>query len=151
MHRLLQGDVGAGKTVVALAGMLIAVQGGYQAALMAPTEVLAEQHFLAMNDLLSELNVSDAATLSRNRPLAIGLLTSSISAKERALLLDRLKNKELDLVVGTHALVMEGVEFASLGMVIIDEQHRFGVEQRAALRDKATLGADTLVMTATPI
>lgn len=151
MHRLLQGDVGAGKTVVALAGMLTAVQGGHQAALMAPTEVLAEQHFLVMNDLLSGLNVFDAATLSGNRPLTVGLLTSSISTKERTRLLSRLKNGEIDLVVGTHALVVESVEFISLGMVVIDEQHRFGVQQRAALRDKAILGADTLVMTATPI
>jgi len=155
MHRLLQGDVGAGKTVVALAALLVAVQGGHQGALMAPTEVLAEQHHLAVRALLEDLAVPDPATLSGDRPPIVALLTSRTGAGERARILEDLGARRVDIVVGTHALLTEGVRFADLGAVVIDEQHRFGVEQRAALRAKGRDGGgadpDLLVMTATPI
>lgn len=153
MHRLLQGDVGSGKTVVALAGLLMAVQGGHQGALMAPTEVLAEQHALALRDLLGATVVPDAATLAGERPVSVALLTSR--TRDRARLHQDLLEGRVDILVGTHALLTEEVAFSSLGLVVIDEQHRFGVEQRAALRGKgAEAGAaepDVLVMTATPI
>jgi ATP-dependent DNA helicase RecG len=155
MHRLLQGDVGAGKTVVALAGMLVAVQGGRQAALMAPTEVLAEQHHATVVQLLSCLEVPDEGRLLGRRPLRAELLTSRRPARQRAAVEEGLRSGEVDLVVGTHALLTEGVDFARLGMVVIDEQHRFGVEQRFALRAKGKASGgrdpDLLVMTATPI
>jgi ATP-dependent DNA helicase RecG len=155
MHRLLQGDVGAGKTVVAVAAMLVGVEGGHQGALMAPTEVLAEQHHLGVRALLSELSRPDESTLSGDRPLRVELLTNRTTAKERARLHEALRAGEVDILVGTHALLTEEVTFSSLGVVVIDEQHRFGVEQRAALREKgqASGGADpdVLVMTATPI
>ena len=157
MHRLLQGDVGAGKTVVALAALLVAVQGGHQGALMAPTEVLAEQHHLSVHGLLEELTVPDPATLSGTRPLHVALLTNRTPAAERTRILGALATRGVDIVVGTHALLTEGVRFADLGAVVIDEQHRFGVEQRAALRAKGRDGEgegadpDLLVMTATPI
>jgi ATP-dependent DNA helicase RecG len=158
MHRLLQGDVGSGKTVVALSALLVAVQGGHQGALMAPTEVLAEQHYLGVRELLAELVVPDPARLGGSRPLAVSLLTNRTPAAERARLHEGLRGGTVDLVVGTHALLTEEVRFSSLGVVVIDEQHRFGVEQRNTLRDKGrdTLdgeGADPdlLVMTATPI
>ena len=150
MHRLLQGDVGAGKTVVALAALLVAVQGSHQGALMAPTEVLAEQHHLALRGLLDGLTVGDPATLMGERPLRVELLTNRTPASARTRLLDGLRTGEVDILVGTHALLVEHVEFASLGVVVIDEQHRFGVEQRAALRGKGD-DPDVLVMTATPI
>ncbi|HUS61368.1 MAG TPA: ATP-dependent DNA helicase RecG [Acidimicrobiales bacterium] len=151
MHRLLQGDVGSGKTLVALTAMLVAVQGGHQGALMAPTEVLAEQHFLTMRDVLGGLEVPAAPeTLFGDRPLRVEVLTGRTPAGERAKLLAALASGEVDLLVGTHALLTEGVEFHRLGVVVIDEQHRFGVEQRAALRGKGT-DPDVLVMTATPI
>ena len=158
MHRLLQGDVGSGKTVVALAVMLAGVQGGHQGALMVPTEVLAEQHLLALRALVDGLTVTDPERLGGARPVAVGLLTSRTAAGERAKMLDGLATGSVDLVVGTHALLTEDVRFRSLGVVVVDEQHRFGVEQRAALRDKGR-GAggeggadpDLLVMTATPI
>jgi ATP-dependent DNA helicase RecG len=155
MHRLLQGDVGSGKTVVALAALLTAVQGGHQGALMAPTEVLAEQHHLSVQQLLGDLTVPDPSRLSGTRPLELSLLTSRTSAAERARLQQGLERGEVDVVVGTHALLTENVRFSSLGVVVIDEQHRFGVEQRAALRAKGREGGgadpDLLVMTATPI
>jgi ATP-dependent DNA helicase RecG len=154
MHRLLQGDVGAGKTVVAVATLLTAVQGGHQGAFMAPTEVLAEQHLASMRPLLDGLVVTDeGATLFGERPLTVELLTNRVTGKERQRVLAALEAGEVDLLVGTHALIQEAVTFHSLGAVVIDEQHRFGVEQRAALRDKAGGGAvpDVLVMTATPI
>jgi ATP-dependent DNA helicase RecG len=150
MHRLLQGDVGAGKTVVALAALLVAVQGGHQGALMAPTEVLAEQHHLGLRSMLAELSVPDPGTLTGDRPLRVELLTNRTPASVRTKLLDGLARGDVDIVVGTHALLVEKVEFASLGVVVIDEQHRFGVEQRAALRGKGQ-DPDVLVMTATPI
>ncbi len=150
MHRLLQGDVGAGKTVVAVTALLAAVQGGHQGALMAPTEVLAEQHFLGVRDLLGGLNVPDPATLTGDRGLRVELLTNRTPAARRTKLHAALKAREVDILIGTHALLTEHVEFADLGVVVIDEQHRFGVEQRAALRGKGT-DPDVLVMTATPI
>ena len=153
MHRLLQGDVGSGKTVVAVAAMLTAVQGGHQGALMAPTEVLAEQHFAGVSRLLGGFVVPDGGNLFGDRQLRVELLTSRASAAQRREILAALADGGIDVVIGTHALIQEGVAFRSLGVVVIDEQHRFGVEQRAALRDKSGGGAtpDVLIMTATPI
>jgi ATP-dependent DNA helicase RecG len=159
MHRLLQGDVGAGKTVVAVSALLVAVQGGHQGALMAPTEVLADQHHLGIAALLDGFTVPDTddgnlfGGAGLDRPLRVALLTNRTPAAERRRLLADLAEGKVDLVVGTHALISEGIEFHSLGVVVIDEQHRFGVEQRAALRDKGSGEAvpDVLVMTATPI
>ncbi len=158
MHRLLQGDVGSGKTVVAVSAMLAAVQGRHQGALMAPTEVLAEQHFAGVQKLLEGLLVPDDNNLFGDRQLRVELLTSRITSERRRDLLRDLANGGVDILIGTHALIQEGVEFASLGVVVIDEQHRFGVEQRAALRNKGSKTAksvvtspDVLVMTATPI
>jgi ATP-dependent DNA helicase RecG len=153
MHRLLQGDVGSGKTVVALAALLTAVQGGYQGALMAPTEVLAEQHHLGVRALLADLAVPDDTTLTGERPLRVDLLTNRTGTSERAKLHAGLAGGSVDILIGTHALLTEQVAFRALGAVVIDEQHRFGVEQRAALREKGDQGAvpDVLVMTATPI
>ena len=150
MHRLLQGDVGSGKTVVAVTALLVAVQGGYQGALMAPTEVLAEQHHLGIRELLAELAVPDPDTLMGDRPLRVELLTNRTTAATRTKLLAALATGGIDIVIGTHALLTEGVDFHQLGVVVIDEQHRFGVEQRAALRGKGD-DPDVLVMTATPI
>jgi len=157
MHRLLQGDVGAGKTVVAVAALLVAVQGGHQGALMAPTEVLAEQHFFGVRSLLDGLSVPDPTTLEGVRPLRVALLTSKTPAAERTRLHQGLRDGGVDLLIGTHALLTDEVRFHSLGAVVIDEQHRFGVEQRAALKAKGRGGdgqgadPDLLVMTATPI
>jgi ATP-dependent DNA helicase RecG len=152
MHRLLQGDVGSGKTVVAVSALLTAVQGGHQGALMAPTEVLAEQHAASVALLLDGLTVEDRGeTLFGERPLRVALLTNRVTGNERRDVLAGLADGRVDLVIGTHALIQEGVEFASLGVVVIDEQHRFGVEQRAALRSKGAAVPDVLVMTATPI
>jgi ATP-dependent DNA helicase RecG len=153
MHRLLQGDVGSGKTIVAVAALLVAVQGGHQGALMAPTEVLAEQHHASIRALLAGLSVPSEGTLLPDRPLTVELLTGRSAAGERSRILDRLAEGSVDLLIGTHALLTEAVTFRSLGCVVIDEQHRFGVEQRAALRDKGTAQVvpDVLVMTATPI
>jgi ATP-dependent DNA helicase RecG len=150
MHRLLQGDVGAGKTVVAVDALLTAVQGALQGALMAPTEVLAEQHYLAVRDLVTGLDVPSAGTLTGDRPLRVELLTNRTTAATRTKLHARLAGGEVDILIGTHALLTEGVTFHRLGVVVIDEQHRFGVEQRAALRGKGS-DPDVLVMTATPI
>ncbi len=153
MHRLLQGDVGAGKTVVAVAALLVAVQGGHQGALMAPTEVLAEQHHAGVSRLLSDLTVPSDQTLFADRPLEVALLTNRTTAAERSRLQARLADGSVDILIGTHALLTESVSFRSLGCVVIDEQHRFGVEQRAALREKGPgqVVPDVLVMTATPI
>ena len=150
MHRLLQGDVGSGKTLVAVTALLMAVQGGYQGAFMAPTEVLAEQHGLSVRHLLGELTVPDDSTLMGDRPLRVELLTNRTPAGERARILAGLADGSVDLLIGTHALLEEKVGFRALGVVVIDEQHRFGVEQRAALRGKGD-DPDVLVMTATPI
>jgi ATP-dependent DNA helicase RecG len=156
MHRLLQGDVGSGKTVVAVWSMLVAVEGGHQGALMAPTEVLAEQHAAQVRALVHDLAVPDDRTLEGTRPLRVVLLTSRTTAAERTAVLDGLADGSADIVIGTHALLTEDVSFRSLGVAVIDEQHRFGVEQRAQLRDKGSPEGsggdpDLLVMTATPI
>jgi ATP-dependent DNA helicase RecG len=138
MNRLLQGDVGSGKTVVALITMLIAVENGYQAALMAPTEILAEQHYLTIRALLEALGVE------------VVLLVGGQKGSERERILERIAAGEARIIIGTHALIQESVDFHQLGLVVIDEQHRFGVMQRATLREKG-LNPDVLVMTATPI
>ena len=138
MNRLLQGDVGSGKTVVAFAGMVVACENGYQAALMAPTEILAEQHYRRLKDLCPPLG------------LTVALLTGSLKEMEKKELQDRIGRGEVDIVVGTHALIQEGIAFRRLGLVVIDEQHRFGVIQRGSLRKKG-MAPDVLVMTATPI
>ena len=153
MHRLLQGDVGSGKTVVALTMLLHAIQGGYQGALMAPTEVLAEQHWLSCRKMLEGFTIDRDAGLFGERPLSVALLTNRTTAAERRELSRGLNDGSVDLLVGTHALLYDTVDFLRLGAVVIDEQHRFGVEQRAVLRDKGAADAlpDVLVMTATPI
>jgi ATP-dependent DNA helicase RecG len=138
MQRLLQGDVGSGKTIVAVFSALLAMENGYQAAVMAPTELLAEQHMRSMSTLLEPLGVS---------PL---LVTGSLKARERRELAARLARPEPALVVGTHALVQEATAFARLGLAVVDEQHRFGVEQRKALGAKGE-SPDVLLMSATPI
>jgi ATP-dependent DNA helicase RecG len=155
MHRLIEGEVGSGKTVIALYACLIAIEGGRQAAFMAPTEVLAEQHYLTVNELLDRSFGSDEAknlfaTIS-SRPVA-RLLTGSTPAAQRAAILAEVAAGEVQLLIGTHALIQEGVDFDRLGVAVVDEQHRFGVHQRRRLRDKGVDGEpDILVMTATPI
>lgn len=153
MHRLLQGDVGSGKTVVALTMLLHAIQGGHQGALMAPTEVLAEQHWMSARRMLDGFTLPTDSGLFGERPLTVALLTNRTTAAERRVLSAGLADGSVDILVGTHALLYDGVDFARLGAVVIDEQHRFGVEQRAVLRDKGRDDAlpDVLVMTATPI
>ena len=150
MHRLLQGEVGSGKTVLALRAMLQVVDAGGQAALLAPTEVLAAQHAVTINDLLGDL--AQAGTLGGSDVgTKVVLLTGSMSAAaRRAALLDAASGTA-GIVIGTHALIRDHVQFAELGLVVIDEQHRFGVEQRDALRGKAPAPPHMLVMTATPI
>ncbi len=138
MNRLLQGEVGSGKTVVALVSLLTAVQSGYQAAMMAPTEVLAGQHYLKTKEVLERLGVT------------VALLTGSLSLKEREKISGDIKDGNIDIVIGTHAIIQESVDFARLGMVVIDEQHRFGVMQRINLKEKGYY-PDVLVMSATPI
>jgi ATP-dependent DNA helicase RecG len=138
MHRLLQGDVGSGKTLVAVLAVLTAVEAGYQAAVMAPTEILAEQHFVTLHRLLEPLGIT------------VTLLTSALRARERAARLAAVAAGDIRCVIGTHALVQEAVEFRRLGLAVVDEQHRFGVAQRARLRAKGE-HPDLLVMTATPI
>ena len=140
MHRLLQGDVGSGKTIVALLTLLVAIENGYQGVLMAPTEILAEQHFRNIAALLDGGSVECSRTL----------LTGSLKSAARRATLERIRSGSARLVVGTHALFEAGVEFERLGLVVIDEQHRFGVMQRAALTAKGVT-PDVLVMTATPI
>lgn len=139
MNRLLQGDVGAGKTAVAAASMLAAVRCGYQAAMMAPTEILAEQHFRGLQKLFEPLGIE------------VALLVGKQSKRQRKEAVAKTKHATAQIVVGTHALIQEGVEFDRLGLVVIDEQHRFGVLQRAALKQKGVGIPDVLVMTATPI
>ena len=138
MNRLLQGDVGAGKTVVALFAMLRAVENGYQAAMMAPTEILAEQHSRTLAGLLRDL------------PVSVQVLTGRMGARERREAQTHIVAGEAQIVVGTHALIQEGIEFARLGLAVVDEQHRFGVRQRLALSEQGT-NPDVLVMSATPI
>lgn len=157
MHRLLQGDVGAGKTVVAVSALLCAVQGGHQGALMAPTEVLAEQHATGIRALLADLKVPDPGSLFGERPLSVALLTNRITGQDRRDVIAGFADGTIDIAIGTHALIQDAIEFDSLGCVVVDEQHRFGVEQRAALRMKGSgtgddrVVPDVLVMTATPI
>ena len=139
MNRLLQGDVGSGKTLVALMSMLIAVDNGYQACVMAPTEILATQHYEGLKAMVEPLG------------LRIELLTGSVTKKRRVPILDGLLTGEVNLLIGTHALLEDTVNFANLGFVVIDEQHRFGVEQRARLWNKNKIPPHILVMTATPI
>ena len=139
MNRLLQGDVGSGKTLVALMVMLIAVDNGFQAALMAPTEILAGQHFDTLSSLLSGIGVN------------VALLTGSIKKKEREVIHTGLRNGDIHILIGTHALIEDEVLFQRLGLAIIDEQHRFGVAQRAKLWNKGPIAPHVLVMTATPI
>ena len=150
MHRLLQGEVGSGKTVVALVALLIAAQGGYQGAFLAPTEVLAEQHALTLRSLVDGLTVATSGSLLADRPVRVALLTARTGSADRRRLAAGLDAGEVDIVVGTHALLHEGVTFPRLGVAVIDEQHRFGVEQRDLLRGKGD-DPDVLVMTATPI
>ena len=138
MRRLLQGDVGSGKTVLAIIALVKTVENGFQGAMMAPTEILAEQHYRTIQELLDPFEVRSA------------LLTGSLSAKARAETLFSLRNGQIDIIVGTHALIQSDVYFANLGLVITDEQHRFGVEQRAMFEAKGR-APDVLVMTATPI
>jgi ATP-dependent DNA helicase RecG len=139
MNRLLQGDVGSGKTLVALMCMLIAMDNNYQACLMAPTEILAQQHFATISRFLKEM------------PVKIKLLTGSAKSAERRIIHQELENGALNILIGTHALIEEKVVFQNLGLVVIDEQHRFGVEQRAKLWKKNDIPPHVLVMTATPI
>ncbi len=169
MSRMLQGDVGSGKTVVALAAMLITAAHDFQAALMAPTEVLAEQHYRTLVKLLDTDSPEDETALSGmtgdgslreepvkviagvlDRPLTVALLTGSLTAARRRRVRELLNTGEIDIVVGTQALVQEGVEFRALGFAVVDEQHRFGVMQRGGLRQKG-YNPHVLVMTATPI
>ena len=139
MNRLLQGDVGSGKTLVAVLCSLLAVDNGYQACIMAPTEVLAQQHYKSISELLAPTGVS------------VALLTGSTKTKERKELLPALAAGEIKVLVGTHALIEETVAFKNLGLAVIDEQHRFGVEQRSRLWEKSPVPPHILVMTATPI
>ena len=138
MNRLLQGDVGSGKTIVAAIGLYSAVTAGFQGALMAPTEILAEQHAESLKEWFNPIGVK------------VALLSGSTKTKERRLILEQLQNGEIDILIGTHALIQPDVVFKNLGFVITDEQHRFGVEQRRILRDKG-INPDVLFMTATPI
>jgi ATP-dependent DNA helicase RecG len=147
MRRLLQGDVGSGKTIVALQAMLVAIENGCQAALMAPTEILATQHYLSIRKLLE-----NATSPTTGRPYRVSLLTGSLDEDRKRTTRGKILRGETDLAIGTHALIEEKVEFANLGLVIVDEQHRFGVLQRFRLMKKPNAAEpDVLVMTATPI
>ena len=139
MNRLLQGDVGSGKTIVALMSVLIAIDNGFQACLMAPTEILSVQHYNGLVELCKQLNIS------------IYILTGSTKTSDRKKIHEKLENGEINLLIGTHALLEDKVKFRNLGLAIIDEQHRFGVAQRSKLWHKNTLPPHILVMTATPI
>ena len=139
MNRLLQGDVGSGKTLVALMSMLMATDNGYQACIMAPTEILAEQHLTTISQFLGDMDIT------------VRLLTGSVKGKQRTTILNELSDGTIDILVGTHAVIEDTVQFARLGMVVVDEQHRFGVAQRAKLWSKSMYPPHVLVMTATPI
>lgn len=139
MNRLLQGDVGSGKTIVALMSMLLALDNGFQACLMAPTEILANQHFTGLSELAAPLGIN------------IRILTGSVKTAERRIIHEQLESGELHIIIGTHALLEDKVQFKNLGLAIIDEQHRFGVEQRSKLWHKNEIPPHVLVMTATPI
>ena len=158
MNRLLQGEVGSGKTVVALAGLLSVAAAGYQGALMAPTEVLAEQHFRSVSRLLGhfpraveEDNLFSVHLEGLERPVSVGLLTGSVRAPVKRLLTSMAADGMLDLLIGTQALIQEGVSIPSLALAVADEQHRFGVMQRTALSQRGVENAHTLIMSATPI
>lgn len=138
VNRLIQGDVGSGKTVVSMVLLLYMIENSYQGALMAPTEILATQHYLSVKEKFENLGIN------------VALLTGSFSGKKKKSILENIENGTIDIVIGTHALIEENVVFKNLGMIIIDEQHRFGVNQRKALRDKGVL-ANLIVMSATPI
>ncbi|MFH0807281.1 MAG: ATP-dependent DNA helicase RecG, partial [Elusimicrobiota bacterium] len=137
MNRLLIGDVGSGKTVVALSAVLLAIENGYQVAFMAPTEILAEQHFYTIKQFINGLNIR------------VGLLTGSTSASIKKTTIQKLQNGEINIVIGTHALIEQKIKFKYLSLIVIDEQHKFGVAQRQLLKEKSS--TDTLIMTATPI
>ena len=139
MNRLLQGDVGSGKTIVAFMSMLLALDNGFQACLMAPTEILANQHFIGLSELAQTVNIN------------IRILTGSTRIAQRRIIHEELENGTLDILIGTHALIEDKVKFKNLGLAVIDEQHRFGVEQRSKLWKKNTIPPHVLVMTATPI
>ena len=139
MNRLLQGDVGSGKTIVAFMSMLLALDNGFQACLMAPTEILANQHFIGLTELAKEMNLN------------IKILTGSTKIAQRRIIHEELENGSLNILICTHALLEDKVKFKNLGLAIIDEQHRFGVEQRSKLWQKNTIPPHVLVMTATPI
>ena len=139
MNRLLQGDVGSGKTIVAFMSMLLALDNGFQACLMAPTEILANQHFIGLSELAQTININ------------IRILTGSTRIAQRRIIHEELENGTLDILIGTHALIEDKVKFKNLGLAVIDEQHRFGVEQRSKLWRKNTIPPHVLVMTATPI
>jgi ATP-dependent DNA helicase RecG len=138
MNRLLQGDVGCGKTVVAMVAMITACENGYQSAMMAPTEILVEQHYARIREWTEKLG------------LRVAVMTSNLKASERKIIFEKIMSNDIHIIIGTHALIQEDVSFKNLGLVIIDEQHRFGVIQRATLRTKG-IHPDVLVMTATPI
>ena len=138
MNRLVQGDVGSGKTIVAVLVLALSVLNGYQGALMAPTEILARQHYISLNETLSPFDIK------------VDLLVGSLTKKQKEKVLERIKNHEVDILIGTHALIEDNVEFNNLGIVVTDEQHRFGVRQRAKLSSKGS-NPDILVMTATQI
>jgi len=151
MRRLLQGDVGSGKTIVAMQAALVAIENGYQAALMAPTEILATQHYLSARKLLA-----DAVSPSTGRPYKVVLLTGSLDPATKRQTQGRVMRGDAQLVIGTHALQEDKADFANLGLVIVDEQHRFGVQQRFKLMrkpgaDGRVSDPDVLAMTATPI
>ena len=158
MNRILQGEVGSGKTVVALAAMLVAAAGGYQASIMVPTEVLAEQHFATVSGLLGGLarpvqdeNLFTFYLDSSPKPVSVALVTGSTRGPLKRELQRRAAEGTLDIIIGTHALIQEGVEIPRLALAVTDEQHRFGVSQRAALRQKGIVSPHVLVMSATPI
>ena len=138
MNRLVQGDVGSGKTMVAAITMYLAVKNGYQAALMAPTTILANQHYLELSNYFKKLNIN------------VEIITSTNTKRQKEKIIERLKNNEIDILIGTHSIIEDNVEFNNLGLVVTDEQHRFGVKQRMKLSGKGNV-VDTLVMTATPI
>ena len=156
MCRLLQGEVGSGKTVVATAALLLAAANGFQGAFMAPTEILAEQHFATICQLLSRLGREEGEgniksyTGFLDSPLKVALLIGDIKQAGKKKIQKQIQDGEIDIVIGTHALMQKGVEFSKLGLAVVDEQHRFGVEQRSALREKG-FNPHMLVMTATPI
>ncbi len=158
MSRLLQGEVGSGKTVVVLVALLAVIAAGWQGAIMVPTEVLAEQHFQTVANLLGgmgqiarENNITTAYCAALGRPVTVGLLTGSIRARPRRQLTAMAAEGSLDLLIGTHALIQNGIEMPNLALAVMDEQHRFGVMQRSALRQKSRENPHTLVMSATPI